>query len=50
MAHPDKYHNAKEYVPLVRDGTLKAEIDENYPKAIIAKQLPPHLWLLYHQE
>ena len=50
QANPDKFPKAKDYIPLVKDGTLKPTIDKNYPKAIVTMQLPEHQWCLYHQE
>jgi Protein of unknown function (DUF4238) len=49
-AHPNQYPRAKEYLPLVKAGTLKAIIDPDYPKGIATTQLHIHQWLLYHQE
>jgi hypothetical protein len=49
-AHPEQYPKAEAYLPLVKDGSLVAEIDKDYPKAIVTKQLAEHQRLLYHQE
>jgi Protein of unknown function (DUF4238) len=49
-AHPDEYPQAAAYLPLVKEGSLKAEIDRNYPKAVVTTQLLEHQWCLYHQE
>src|SRR4029077_7491448 len=38
-AHPDEYPQAAAYLPLVKEGSLKAEIDRNYPKAVVITQL-----------
>jgi hypothetical protein len=49
-AHPEEYPRAAEYLPLVKEGSLKAEIDGNYPKAVVTAQLLEHQRCLYHQE
>jgi hypothetical protein len=48
--NPEQYPRAQEYLPLAKDGTLRATIDPNYPKGIATTQLHLHLWSLYHQE
>ncbi|HXP74214.1 MAG TPA: DUF4238 domain-containing protein, partial [Stellaceae bacterium] len=50
QAHPEEYPEAAAYIPLVKDGSLKAEIDKHYPKAVVTTQLLEHQWCLYHQE
>jgi uncharacterized protein DUF4238 len=49
-AHPEEFPQAEKYIPLIRDGSLRVEVDQNYPKAIVTKQLLPHLWCMFHQE
>lgn len=48
--HPDEFPRAPAYLPHLKDGTLKAEIDRHYPKAVVTTQLREHQWCLYHQE
>jgi hypothetical protein len=49
-SHPEEYPQSEAYLPLLRDGSLTVEIDKDYPKAIVTKQLAEHQWGLYHQE
>ena len=49
-SHPEEYPQAEAYLPLLSDGSLTVEIDKDYPKAIVTKQLAEHQWGLYHQE
>jgi len=50
QAHPDEYPEAAAYISLVKDGSLRAEIDKHYPKVVVTTQLLEHQWCLYHQE
>jgi hypothetical protein len=49
-ANPEQYPRIQEYLPRVKDGTLRATIDPDYPKGIATTQLHLYLWCLYHQE
>jgi hypothetical protein len=37
-----KFQNAEKYIPLIKAGRLRSEVDSNYPKAIATTQLLQH--------
>jgi hypothetical protein len=49
-ANPAQFPDAEKYVASVKEGSLKATIDPNYPKAIVTTHLLQHLLCIFHQE
>ena len=49
QSHFDEFPRAADYLPLLKDGKFRAEIDEVFPKALVATQLLKHQWCLYHE-
>lgn len=49
QAHPREFSKAADYLRLLKDGKLRAEIDKDFPKALVTTQLLKHQWLLHHQ-
>ena len=49
QTHPDEFPKAAEYLPLLKDGKFKVEIDKDFPKALLITQLLKHQWCLYHE-
>jgi len=50
LAHPEEFPQVEEYIKMIKDGSVRIEVDKNYPKAIVTKQLLPHLWGMFHRE
>jgi hypothetical protein len=48
-SYPDEFPKASEYTALLRDGKVTVELDRNYPKAVLKRELPRLQWYLYHQ-
>jgi hypothetical protein len=49
QAHPHQFPKGGDYLPLLKDGKLKVEIDKDFPKALVTTQLLKHQWCLHHQ-
>lgn len=49
QTHLDEFPKAADYLPLLKDGKFRVEIDKDFPKALVATQLLKHQWCLYHE-
>jgi Protein of unknown function (DUF4238) len=49
QTHPDEFPKAADYLPLLRDGKFRPEIDKDFSKALVITQLLKHQWCLYHE-
>ena len=48
QTHLDEFPEAAEYLPLLKDGRFKVEIDKDFSKALLITQLLKHQGCLYH--
>ena len=49
QTHLDEFPKAADYLPLLKDGKFRVEIDSDFTKAMVTTQLLKHQWCLYHQ-
>ena len=49
QTHPDEFPKAADYLPRLRNGKFRLEIDKDFSKALVITQLLKHQWCLYHE-